>query len=219
MTTEKGHWIYPIDSFRDIFARGFKDPVDSYKTKLAQIKISSLVQNGAKPIPRYPKLIKHKIETSEQFIKEFYEPNKDKRGELLAWDLETSGLSFLKDRIGCITLSYNGTEGFYIPWKIVEENDNKLKLREILKNSRQVLANGKFDVKYLWRPTLKQKGAEGHIILEDSEGVRYKIPNHTLVEVENEKIEASGMSISKEAWKLEDTDTIKNWNQLVPYKI
>nr|DAL61182.1 MAG TPA_asm: DNA POLYMERASE [Caudoviricetes sp.] len=164
LTTEKGHWIYPIDSFRDIFARGFKDPVDSYKTKLAQIKISSLVQNGAKPIPRYPKLIKHKIETSEQFIKEFYEPNKDKRGELLAWDLETSGLSFLKDRIGCITLSYNGTEGWYIPWKIIEENDNKLKLREILKNSRQCLANGKFDVKHLWKNEIPEAKIDEDII-------------------------------------------------------
>lgn len=152
LTPSKGHWIYPIESFRDIFARGFKDPVESYKTELARIQINNLVKKAPKPIPRYPKIIKHKIETSEQFIKEFYEPNKYKKGELLSWDLETSGLDFLKDRIGCITLSFDGKEGWYIPWKIIDQNPLcKEHLREILKNNKQCLANGKFDIKYLWR--------------------------------------------------------------------
>lgn len=151
LTPSKGHWIYPIESFRDIFARGFKEPVDSYKTKLAQIQIDSLIKKGPKPVPRYPKLIKHKIETSEQFFNEFYLPNKNKKNELLSWDLETSGLEFLKDRIGCITLSFDGKEGWYIPWRIVEQNlDCKNQLRELLKNNIQCLANGKFDCKFMW---------------------------------------------------------------------
>lgn len=158
-----GHWIYPIESFRDIFAKGFKDPVDSYKTKLAQIQIGSLIKNGPKPIPRYPKLIKHKIETKDQFINEFYEPNKDKHNEILAWDLETSGLSFLKDRIGCITLSFDGIEGWYIPWHILD-NECKILLREILKNNKQAGANLKFDVKWMWKNGIPEARIDEDVI-------------------------------------------------------
>ena len=145
-TAENCHYVYPIESFRDIFAKGFNKPVDSYKTKLAQIQINNVIKNGGKPIPRYPKLKKIFIESPEEFDELFYKPNKDKRGNV-AWDLETSGFDFLNDRIGCITLSFDGITGYYIPWKYV----NKPKLNEILSNNRQIQANGKFDCKFLWR--------------------------------------------------------------------
>lgn len=209
-----GHWIYPIESFRDIFAKGFKDSVDSYKTKLAQIQIGSLIKNGPKPIPRYPKLIKHKIETKDQFINEFYEPNKDKYNEILAWDLETSGLSFLKDRIGCITLSFDGIEGWYIPWHILDDNpDCCAMLDEIFGNNKQCLANGKFDIKQIWGWSSRTKDIEGYIILESPDGIRYKIPNHTNVSVKDENMPI------KEAYKLESTDFINDWSSLDSYKI
>lgn len=150
LTSANGHWIYPIESFRDIFAKGFQDPVDSYKTKLAQIQIGALIKNGVKPTPRYPKLIKHKIETKEQFIKEFYEPSRDRKDEILAWDLETSGLSFLKDRIGCITLSFDGVEGWYIPWSIMDDECKTL-LDKIFSRNKLAGANLKFDTKFLWK--------------------------------------------------------------------
>ena len=210
LTQEHGHWIYPIESFRDIFARGFKEPVDSYKTKLAQIQINSIIKKGPNPIPRYPKLIKHKIETSEQFINEFYLPCKDKKDEILAWDLETSGLEFLKDEIGCITLSFDGREGWYIPWRIIEENDNKKKLREILRNNVQLGSNLKFDVLHAWRPQLLRKGEEGYILVEDEKKVQYKLPNHLSVETSDGE---------KEAEKLEESDSILNWKSLEHFKI
>lgn len=145
LTSENCHMVYPIESFRDIFAKGFKKPVDSYKTKLAQIQLNKVLKYGGKPIPRYPKLKKIFITSKEEFNEIFYEPNKDKRA-YVAWDLETGGFNFLKDRIGCITLSFDGITGYYIPWKYVDKD----KLREILKNNKQILANGKFDCKFLW---------------------------------------------------------------------
>ncbi len=145
LTREDGHYIYPIESFRDLFAHGFVEPVDSFKTKLAYTQFKDVIKHGNRPAPRYPNLIKHFISSEEEFEKLFYEPNKDKRNQLLAWDLETTGLNFMKDRIGCITLSYDGVEGWYIPWKYVD----KEKLNFILKNSIQIGANLKFDCNFL----------------------------------------------------------------------
>ena len=158
---EDGHYIYPIDSFRDIFADGFIEPVDSFRTKLAYAQFRDVVTHGNKPAPRYPNLIKHFITSEEEFDRVFYEPNKDKRNQLLAWDLETSGLSFIKDRIGCITLSYDGIEGWYIPWKYV----NKEKLDFILGNSIQVGANLKFDVKFLKYNGLKNARVDEDVLI------------------------------------------------------
>ena len=165
LTREKGHWIYPIESFRLIFAKGFVEPVDSYKTKLAQIQINQVIVNPMKLAPRLPNLIKHRITTKEQFLTEFWEPCKDKRNEVLAWDTETSGLVFMKDRVGCITLSFDGREGWYIRWSIIEENpDCKEKLREILKNNRQCGANLKFDCKFLWKAGLPEARIDEDVI-------------------------------------------------------
>lgn len=65
----------------------------------------------------------------------------------MAWDLETSGFNFLKDRIGCITISFDGVTGYYIPWQYV----NKRKLNYLLSNNTQLGANLKFDCKFLWQ--------------------------------------------------------------------
>ena len=200
---EDGHYIYPIDSFRDIFADGFIEPVDSFRTKLAYAQFRDVVTHGNKPAPRYPNLIKHFITSEEEFDRVFYEPNKDKRNQLLAWDLETSGLSFIKDRIGCITLSYDGIEGWYIPWKIMTY-DCKVKLDEILGNSRQVLANGKFDVKFMRREQRTLKRTPGYKLIKH-EGIIYKVYNNQ--EVLTERGIVAGRDLTKE-------DTIVSFENL-----
>ena len=153
LTQEKCHRVYPMESLKnDIFGYELYDKwcpraVDSYKTKLAQIQINLAIKYNSTTPPEYPELNKIFIESEEDFIERFYEPNKDRKNEYLAWDLETSGLNFYKDKIGCITLSFDGHTGYYIPWKYVD----KKKLGEILKNNKQVGANLKFDVEFLWK--------------------------------------------------------------------
>lgn len=207
-TAEKGHYIFPIESFRDIIETkkvpdkakklgpDGKYPVkdtgilsesrDSYKTKLAKIQIASLIKLGSRPPIRYPKLNKIFIDTKEDFEKLFYEPNKNRKDDLLSWDLETSGFSFIKDKIGCITLSFDGKTGYYIPWKIM---DYKMcqQLDEILGNNRQCLANGKFDVKFLWQPREYNNVLYGYKVVE-IEGRRYKIYNNQEVKTERGNI-------------------------------
>lgn len=153
LTQKNCHRVYPLDSFKDdifgfeLYKKWCPRAVDSYKTKLAQIQVNQMLRHINDPLPEYPKLNKIFIESKEDFIKRFYEPNKNRKDEILAWDLETDGLNFYKDRIGCITLSFDGITGYYIPWKYVD----KKKLGEILKNNKQCGANLKFDCKHLWK--------------------------------------------------------------------
>lgn len=160
LTDRNNHKIFPIDSFDELFpvkkVRNISasdstsswlssNPIDSYKTKLAIRQFSLAERTADVEITPFPIITKIKIKSNEEFHNEFYEKNKDKHG-YVAWDLETSGFDFLKDEIGCITLSFDGETGYYIPWKYV----NKSELNEILKNNKQIGANLKFDCKFLW---------------------------------------------------------------------
>ena len=151
--SSNGNYIYPVWPIDDLFADGFADkngrimnPVDSYRTNLALLQIQDILKDGIKSAPRYPKLNKIFIESKEDFYERFYEPNKNKKDELLAWDLETSGFDSYRDKVGCITLSFDGTTGYYIPWKYVDKEC----LSEIFKNNRLLGHNLKFDCRFLY---------------------------------------------------------------------
>ena len=54
-----GHWIYPIESFKDIFAEGFSvQAVDSFKTKLAQMQLEAARTRRSSAPPVIPELEK-----------------------------------------------------------------------------------------------------------------------------------------------------------------
>ena len=170
LTREGLHRIFPIASIKDcIFGYGMygkwcTGAVDSYKTKLASIQIQNAIKSESSPIPRYPNLNKVFIKYQEEFDDLFWEPNKDRHDEILAWDIETSGLNFMRDTIGCITLSFDGRTGYYIPWKLLDDV-RKERLGHILKNNRQLGANLKFDVKFLWRNGIPEAQIDEDIIL------------------------------------------------------
>jgi len=63
----------------------------------------------------------------------------------VAWDIETSGFNFQKDKIICITMSFDGKTGYYLDWNKI---DIKI-LSRFFKNKYQIGANLKFDVKFL----------------------------------------------------------------------
>ena len=153
LTAANCHQVFPIDNFRSIFIdheKGFRVPADSFRTKLASLQISSIIANGNKPCPRFPRLTKIFLESKQDFIEKLWELNKDRKDPYMAWDIETSGLDFLKDEIGCLSLSYDGLTGYYIPWHIMDD-ECKDKLNSLLKASKQIGANLKFDVKFLWK--------------------------------------------------------------------
>lgn len=146
--TVQGNWIFPIDSFRDIFAYGFAaNPVDSFKTKLAEFQFKAVLSKLQYFPPRYPSLRKVFIQSAEEFNSLVYMGNKHRKNEVLVYDLETSGFDHTADQIGCITLSFDGIVGYYVPWRFVDKEH----LAELLANNIQTGANLKFDIKFLWR--------------------------------------------------------------------
>jgi DNA polymerase I-like protein with 3'-5' exonuclease and polymerase domains len=142
----EGNWVYPIESFHETFAEGFTAAaVDSFKTRITQMQLKAVRERKSSAPPPIPELKLIFVENAEQFDA-FYEANKHRKNELMAWDIETSGFDFLADEVGCVTCSFDGITGYYIRWNVV----NKRKLAALLKNNIQLGANLKFDIKFFW---------------------------------------------------------------------
>jgi DNA polymerase I-like protein with 3'-5' exonuclease and polymerase domains len=152
---DAGTWVFPIDTFQEIFAAlqqkadnmyhvDSDGPVNTYKTHFAEYQFKQVLSLRLSPLAvSKPELIK--VETPEDFEIFAKQHMKEK---IIAWDLETGGLDFMKHKIGCITFSFDGQTGYYVPWKIV----NKKLLNEMLETCDiQVGANLKFDVRFLRR--------------------------------------------------------------------
>lgn len=201
LTTANGHWVHPIASLEDMMdnsdslEKGNPRIRDCYKAKLAEAQFTLLANNPFKPIYRYPKLNKIFIESKEDFDERFYLPNKDRHDEVLAWDIETSSFDFLTGEIGCITLSFDGNTGYYIPWKYVD----KKKLGEVLKNNRQCGANLKFDIRWLWANGVPEARIDEDVILG----------GHTLDETRRNSLKALAYYYSEYGGYERDLDAYK----------
>lgn len=88
----------------------------------------------------------------EEFLKKHF------NSEICSFDLETSGFSPWKDKIRCITLSFDATTGYYIEWKIFAEHPHLIDLLSemMLSCKNRVTVNGKFDIKFLWKNGLSR---------------------------------------------------------------
>jgi DNA polymerase I-like protein with 3'-5' exonuclease and polymerase domains len=77
-----------------------------------------------------------------------------RKHKLMAWDLETSSLDFVTGRIGVFTASFDGKTGYYVRW---DQGHVDIDLLNDLLASveKQVGANLKFDVRFLWRAGVK----------------------------------------------------------------
>lgn len=98
-----------------------------------------------------PRLKLHKIQTKED-LQTMYE--KYKTAKYVAWDLETSGFDHVHDRVGCITMAFSKTEGYYIPWSLIDIEELNL----FFKDKIGIGQNLKFDIKFAKRELLKARG-------------------------------------------------------------
>ena len=180
----KGNFLYPCEALDVLFgdAPTWARPIDSFKTQLFNLQLRTALSDGKKGM-RFPKLTKHFINSEEEFDRIFYEPNKDRKGDTMAWDLETSSLDHVTGTIGCITISFDGITGYYIPWKYVDTE----KLDRIMENNIQIGANLKFDLKFVWKPHRRTREIEGYRIIE-VDGARYKVMNHQQVMTERGQV-------------------------------
>lgn len=154
----QGLTVFPMESFAEIFARGFtQGAVDSYKTRIAQFQCGKAVRLSKEGlVPERPfRLDLRRLQTQADFdgMIESIDKYTD---TLMAIDLETSGFHFMDAEIGCMTLSFDGRTGYFIPWSMIDSESsqsksNKETLEVILYRNRWLGSNLKFDVKFLWK--------------------------------------------------------------------
>ncbi len=140
-----GHWVYVIDSFSDIFAAGFRSgPVDSYKTKIVQFRLKDILSIGKIAPPTKTRVRKIKISNEE--FPAWVEEILSKKYTHMAADTETSGFDFMWDRVGDITMSFDGYTGYHVYF-----SEDKIELlNKLFLNHKLIGANFKFDAKMLW---------------------------------------------------------------------
>ena len=162
-------YIFPIDSFKEIFiplqGTDYTGPANTYKTHFAeyQFKQATSLHLREPVIPNIQHLFFKEWSTAD------YSNTKDinlirvsstsefrqlalteisKKPDTMSIDLETSGLDFMKDTIGCVTLTFDGHNAFFVPWEFVDI----VLLNQLFDVSKNIIgANFKFDIKFLWR--------------------------------------------------------------------
>lgn len=129
--------VYPVDDYFDIIS---KDNFSKFFA-LRQIKECLDYKKVRFSIPEL-KLVKVLgVEEVKNFLLQHMESKE------MAWDLETTGLNFQANTIGCFTCSFDGRTGYYLRWKDIEPNIELFD--DFLKNKYSILANGKFDQKFV----------------------------------------------------------------------
>ena len=126
-------YIFPIDAFKIWFNR------DSFEKYFALTQLKNAyefkleLKRIAKPILKY-------VEDPNAFLS-LHSLLKHE----VSLDLETTGLDYFKNKIGCITLSFNGKISYYLDWNKIDIEI----LNNFLKDRFLIGANLKFDVKFL----------------------------------------------------------------------
>lgn len=141
--------IYPIDNAFRICGFGQADPKsgepvyfwDRFETKFAKDQLKRASESGNTSLMRRKTISFHEVIDCNEWLIAHTDNVPD--NELwVAVDSETSGFKKLSDKIGNISLSFNGFESYYLDW----ENLNPRILSKFLNAHKLIFANGKFDL-------------------------------------------------------------------------
>lgn len=142
--------IFPVHSLKEIFPYS-----DGYLLSDTWVykhfaRVLKIVAKGDYWTPDLSEFNIIDVKTKEEFLNICHN---NYETELLSFDLETSGLDFNNDIIKCLTISFDGISGYYIPWEVVDVNElSKL----MLSAKNKIAVNGKFDLKFLWKNGLDE---------------------------------------------------------------
>lgn len=132
-------WVFPVDDpFRFISLAG-KKFLDTFAFHFFQHQLITSRDHKAIPV-RIPELRVEYVEEPNEFLKQYI--GKEMK---VAWDLETDGLLYYKCHVICLTLSFDGKTGYYLPWNKIDP----IVLTDFFEGKYQIGANLKFDCKFL----------------------------------------------------------------------
>lgn len=131
-------FVFPVDSIEDIFPTPVAGEFINYKTRIFADQIKKMKGPKQKPDmrPYHIHLINSREEADDLLRNHFNEV-------ICAWDTETSGFNYMKDRIGCFTISWDGVNGYYVPFEYM---DLKLFVEMCKSCKHTVGANIRYDI-------------------------------------------------------------------------
>lgn len=139
-------FVYPVDSMEDLFPDLTKNLlVGNYNWRtrffLKQLKA---IKNPDKWVPDMTPIKMHDLTSAEECTKVLQE---NMNSEAVAYDTETTGLDTMRDKVVCLTITWNGVDGYFMPWEMVNK---RLLAANIESCKHRITQNGKFDCKIMW---------------------------------------------------------------------
>ena len=132
-------WIFPVDDPFKFISLGSRKFLDTFSFHFFRHQVEQISTLDLCPV-RIPELKVEIIKDPNEFLKQYI--GKEMK---VAWDLETDGLLYYKCRVICLTLSFDGKTGYYLPWEKIDP----AVLTDFFEGKYQIGANLKFDVKFL----------------------------------------------------------------------
>ena len=138
-TPELKSWVWPVDELYSVINLSRNCYTDTFAYFFWKKQLELSYNFKTRPL-RIPVLTKIWVDNPNDFLKQYI--GKDIK---VAWDLETEGLLYYKCKVICVTLSFDGRTGYYLPWDKVDP----LVFNEFLEGKYQIGANLKFDCKFM----------------------------------------------------------------------
>lgn len=140
-------WIYPVPPIEYIYP--FKEIGDNfvnYNTRFFRHQLAHIINDdfSLSSIDTRPINI---IDASED-NKIIDALNALDNADILAIDTETSGFDSFKDKLGTVQMTADGVNGYFFEWNTLK--NHKRLFSKVLRNAKRlVLANAKFDIRFL----------------------------------------------------------------------
>ena len=141
-------YIYPVHSVNDLYPRMSDPSMPSvnYRTRFFYKQNERMVNPRTRfYTPDLTEPIYHIVNSTEE-ANEIFRNNMN--AFLVAHDTETNGLKFYENHIHCLTICWDGINGYYIPWEYV---NRRLFAANLMSCKHNTGANPKFDFKFYWQ--------------------------------------------------------------------
>ena len=138
-------YVVPADKIEDVYPYNEVNPAiyKTWRTRffLKQLKV---LKDSNKWMPDLTEPILKVLKTEEecsQVLKEHM------NSPAVAFDTETTGLDTYLDKVGCLTITWDGITGYYMPWDKVNK---RLLVFNLQSCKKRITQNGKYDLKIMW---------------------------------------------------------------------
>lgn len=139
-------YVFPIDAINVVLnlQNDKWTPVDCSRTEFMYLQMRYIKEHYEAlknpPSPKRIKIIQAQTRDDWRGICEV-----SKKYDKVSWDIETDGFSFIHNKIGCLTLSFDGITGYYVPEHLINYEEFNI----MLIGKYQIGANKKFDDKFM----------------------------------------------------------------------